>query len=66
MFDLGGDFILITINYIKDLFKDLSPLLFVIFGLIIGIWILENIFNFFGLLKREEREEEEEEEEEII
>jgi uncharacterized membrane protein YuzA (DUF378 family) len=55
MIDLGENFLADIAGYIGDLFSDFSPLIFVIVGLALAFWIIDEIFEI--LVRKREKEE---------
>lgn len=51
--NLGDNFIPEILEYIKDLFVDISPLIFILIGLALAFWIIEFIIDLI-IKKREE------------
>lgn len=48
MISFGEDFIASTTALISDVFSDISPLLFLIVGLLVGFFILERIIEIIS------------------
>jgi hypothetical protein len=59
MIEISPDFISATIAYVRNIFSDLKLLLFVMFGLFIGFFIIERIVEIVFHRKIESEEEEE-------